>query len=424
MMAVLLWALLLTGAGAGLLALLDREVRPGPAEAFLAGAAWVPLALFLLSLGGLPLGLPMLLLVTVPLAGLASWRRAALVRIERGALPPLLLVGLCLFLVWARAAWQPDDAWDSRTHWGLVARLLYHERSVHLEVLRDPAFLLDHPRYPLGLPLLECSFFHLAGGTPDDAVRLLFPCFYLALGALVWRMAGREVPSPGRDVVLASAMALPGLVLSLDGGASSAYADVPLAALAALHVSYALRWLEDGSPGAARVAALAAVGMLFTKQQGIPFAAGSLALLVVLAPRGARGTLLLPAAAAAAVLAPWWAFQATLAPDGIGIDFLAQRLGREMGEGFRWENLRRIAALDLAPGGQWGLFAWASLLAAARAPRSRGAAYAALLCLGFAAVILAVLLPAQVEIFSAPTAVRLFFPLILPASYLLARGLR
>lgn len=423
MRAVILWALLLTGAGAGLLSILDRERRPGLAEAFVAGAAGVPLALFLLSWAGLPLTL----LATLPLLAPHLWRprvpHAALPRPDRAALPLLLLLAVCLLLVWGRAAWQPDDAWDSRTHWGVVARLLYHRGTVHIDDLRDPAFLLDHPRYPLGLPLLEWSYFALEGGTPDDTVRLLFPFFYVALGAMVWGMAGREAPSPGREVVLVSALALPGLVLALDGGASSAYADVPLAALAALHVTAAMRWLDDGSPGAARVAALAAAGMLFTKQQGIPLAVGSLALLLLLARAGTRRTLALPVAAVLAALAPWWAFQSTLAPDGIGVAFLSERVALEWAERFGLENLCRIAALDLAPEGAWGLFAWAAALSALSA-RTRNEAYAALLCLGFSAVILAVLVPAPVDIFNAPTAVRLFFPLILPASYLVARGLR
>jgi hypothetical protein len=145
-----------------------------------------------------------------------------------GGLIAAALALVCLG-VFAEAVTDPVGNWDSRMIWSTQALYLRAEGTVDLEVLRDRRWYIDHPRYPILLPLAQVA---VQEGFQAERDRQLYralyaallPAFLLVLGDGARRWAGRW---PALLAQLA-VVSVPALTVWTAGGAASAYSDLPL----------------------------------------------------------------------------------------------------------------------------------------------------------------------------------------------------
>lgn len=234
-------ALLLAGSGiVRWVPELDALSRPARlAAAYLAGAAAVGSAAFLLSWGlGLPLRAETFLLLAA--AGVVAFaagrfrgrrrptRPRPRVASERGF---VLLLAIASVGFVAAAVVDPVVDFDGRMTWGAQARFVHHDRSVLPEALLDERVFAVHPRYPLLLPILQVAAVEIAASDWDDApVQALYGLFLPAL-ALLLSEGLRRLPGV-RSALLGCALVafVPALSWGLEGGARSTYSDLPLAA--------------------------------------------------------------------------------------------------------------------------------------------------------------------------------------------------
>lgn len=361
--AVLLWAL---GCAAGGAAVLERwgPRRPSLGEQFAVGAVLLATLAFWASLAGLPLGLPLLVVLLGGMLGAGArplLRRPRRIRPQPVEKACLAFTAMAFAVVAGQALWEPLLSWDARTHWTYLARVLYFDGEVFAPPIRDAASTLMRHDYPLLLPLSEWAVFALQGSADDHAARLVAAVFYGALLLALGGLLGRAVPRPLPAVGVALGASVPMLLLLRDGGASSGYADVPLALMVAVYLGFAL------DPRARVPAALAAFGILFTKREGLPLA--MLCLAVPFALRPSRWREALGLAAAVALLAlPWLVHQQGL-PAAFGIRAATDPVAAASGlHRLPWILQGYAADLFLAPG-LWGLLPWVVLALALARPR-------------------------------------------------------
>jgi hypothetical protein len=226
---------------------------------------------------------------------------------------PLFLICLGLF---ADAVTNPVTGWDGRMIWSTQARYVRAEGTVDAATLREARWYVNHPRYPLLLPVAQAAVLELTGAADDRQVfRPLYAAFFPALLLVLWDAASAWAgPSAARLAALAAAGA-PALTFWQDGGAASAYSDLPLGCFAGAGLLLLLRSRRRLADAAA--AGLLLAGAVLTKNEGallalfVPLAA-AVVLLGRLCGNRSRGRqiarLLLaaaPALLALAFLASW-----------------------------------------------------------------------------------------------------------------------
>lgn len=288
--------------------------------ALVAGSLWVLSHVF-----GVPLRRPAIWgCAAVPaLAGLAARvlrRRREARSIQRPWRRPLLWGAVYALLAWvclglfADAVTHPIGNWDSRMFWSAQAIYLRAEGTVDADVLHGGQWYIDHPRYPILLPLAQVAV--QEGFEADRDLHLfralyaaLFPAFLLVLGDGARRWAGR---APAALTCLAAA-SVPGLTFWTAGGAASAYSDLPLACFFGAGLVLLLRSRRRISDGLAAGLLLAAA--VLTKNEGTVLALaglllGGLSLLLQRRrpewrPWGRLAMAAVPVVLAGALLASW-----------------------------------------------------------------------------------------------------------------------
>lgn len=187
-----------------------------------------------------------------------------------------LLAFVCLGLL-ADAVTNPVTHWDSRMIWAVQARYIRAEGTVDAAVLRRPQWYIDHPRYPLLLPVSQVAVLEAFREDEDRAIfrtvyAAFFPAFLLVLHDGARRWAGR---APAALAALAAA-GVPALTFWGDGGAASAYSDLPLACFFGAGLVLLLRSRRQISGGLA--AGLLLAGAVLSKNEGGLLAAFALAI--------------------------------------------------------------------------------------------------------------------------------------------------
>jgi hypothetical protein len=124
---------------------------------------------------------------------------------------------------------NPVGNWDSRMFWSAQAIYLRAEGTVDAKVLREQRWYIDHPQYPVLLPLAQVAVQEGFGADRDRHLfralyAALFPAFLLVLADGARRWAGKI---PAALACLAAA-SVPALTVWTAGGAASAYSDLPL----------------------------------------------------------------------------------------------------------------------------------------------------------------------------------------------------
>ena len=290
----------------------------------------------------------------------------------------------------------PQRFWDERAIFGIKAKVLFTDGTIHSSNLADPDFVQGHPRYPLLLPLAEAHIYELLGRIDDRWAKGVFPLLFAGLVlSFGGRLSQRFGAGPGWLFTLLLAT-LP-LLAPYELGFITGQADAPVACYHGLAVLYAWDWLrgrkETGaleSRSSVRRGLL--VGILsaaaaFSKDEGIAYLLIGLPALVLawcwgwLRGRGAvvsrdfhiADLLRFVAVAGGTVmllLAPWFAHRRTL-PTTNEMQYFArlsaERLSAQVGT-LEW-FVPHLVTRMFREWSTWGLQWWLSLAALLTAPR-------------------------------------------------------
>ncbi len=167
----------------------------------------------------------------------------ARVRSHRGWVGDAALAAALASITAFALSW-PVVLWDSQSIWVAKGQGLLVERS--LDGVRAGLF----PGYPLGLPSMHAAALELGG---EAASKLVAPLYVAALAGVVSGAVGRA-GAPWVGVITALAVIATPTLMSF---ASTAYADVPFAAVATTGTVYLLEFVAAGAAASLRLAALA-----------------------------------------------------------------------------------------------------------------------------------------------------------------------
>jgi hypothetical protein len=228
---------------------------------------------------------------------------------HRATLALLSFINLGLF---ADAVTNPATGWDERMIWSAQARYLRAAGTVDAEALRDARWYVDHPRYPLLLPVAQAAVLEVTGADEDRQVfRLIYAALFPALLLVFWDGAVRWAGAPAARLAALAAAGAPAFTFWQDGGAASAYSDLPLACLTGAALVLLLR--SRRSLTGALTAGVFLAGAVLAKSEGallaffVPLAAAPLLLRRKDRKRQAARLLAaaVPALLALAFLASW-----------------------------------------------------------------------------------------------------------------------
>lgn len=244
----------------------------------LLGVAAVAGALYALSaLLGVPLRRPAIFGTAAALTavGLAGWLRARARQIHRRLPLRPRLAALLLALVgagvsaglFADALVFPLRDWDGRMHWAAQARYIRFEGSVlPLAVVRGQWYI-NHPRYPVLLPVAQVAVLEATGAGEDELFfRGLYASFLPAFLLVLYDGARRWAGWLPAGLATAAAAGIPFLTFFVDGGAAGSYSDLPLACFYGAALVLLLRGRVFASDGIAAGLLLGAA--VLTKNEG------------------------------------------------------------------------------------------------------------------------------------------------------------
>ncbi|HVG06362.1 MAG TPA: hypothetical protein VNM67_01575 [Thermoanaerobaculia bacterium] len=263
-------------------------------------------------------------------AGAAGWLRARGSHAHRNLPRRARLASLLLALagagvsagLFADALVFPLRDWDGRMHWSAQARYIRYEGSVlPLAVVRGQWFI-NHPRYPVLLPVAQTAVLEATGAAEDELFyRGLYASFFPAFLLVLYDGARRWAGWLAAGLAAAAAAGIPFLTFFADGGATGCYSDLPLACFFGAALVLLLRGRVRPSDGVAAGLLLGAA--VLTKNEGTILAGFALLAALLVPglrlwtsrkrelPAAARRRVLLKAAracAAASVLAAALAF--------------------------------------------------------------------------------------------------------------------
>ena len=235
------------------------------AVAWLLGTAVVSASVWIfgLFLHGIALqGVVTAITVLLGIAGVRRWQ--AFASIPRTASPTLVdILSRIVFAVEIVAIFwlslQHTLGWDGLTVWELKARYAFlNGGALPVAYFSDTARWFSHPEYPLLLPLTETWFYFWIGDCDQFWIKLIFPIWYLAGAAMLWRAAGRLSGRRWTGWIIVLLFPLVPAIHNAPGGVSVGYADIPLAAIYSAAIFYLLRLLAEESGDA--LALLIALG--------------------------------------------------------------------------------------------------------------------------------------------------------------------
>ena len=129
----------------------------------------------------------------------------------------------------AEAIAEPLRDWDGRMHWAAQARYIRHEGSVLPLAVTRGQWFINHPRYPVLLPVAQVAVLEATGAGQDEfPFRALYAAFFPALLMLLYDGARRWAGWLPAGITVVAACGLRFLTFFVDGGAMGAYSDLPL----------------------------------------------------------------------------------------------------------------------------------------------------------------------------------------------------
>jgi hypothetical protein len=183
---------------------------------------------------------------------------------HRATVALLAFVSLGLF---ADAVTNPVTGWDGRMIWSAQARSLRAAGTVDAPVLREARWFVSHPRYPLLLPVAQAAVLEATGAEEDShAFRAVYALFFPALLLILWDGAVRWAGAPAARLACLAAAGSSAFTFWQDGGAASAYSDLPLGCLTGAALLLLLR--SRRSVAGAVTAGIFLAGAVLSKNEG------------------------------------------------------------------------------------------------------------------------------------------------------------
>jgi hypothetical protein len=288
------------------------------------------------------------------------------VRGDRWTIPArALTVALITVCVWVViVSLVTPLGWDGLINFEFKARIGFlNEASgvIPASYFTDDSRSWSHQKYPLLLPGAEGWLYQWVGEADQAAIKPLFPLFYLSLVALVYSAVRKEL---SRTWALAAGLGftlIPAFTIG-PGGATSGYADLPLAAMifgAVVSTRAALR--PGGGEHMALAAALSSLAA-WTKFEGLCLA-GCLAGSVILArlvgtskatdeSLGSTRLVLLLVIGPLVLMTPWWGFGQVLGavPNADFMSVTTTNLTANLG---RLPTIAALMSRELLRAGRW-----------------------------------------------------------------------
>ena len=226
-------------------------------------------------LAGLPIRRPAIFAAAAlpALAGLAARFLRPRVRplpSRRPALPVLAAAAVVAGVfagIFADGVSEPLRDWDGRMHWASQGRYIRDAGSVHPAAMAKGQWFVNHPRYPVLLPVAQAASLEVFGADEDEMpFRALYAAFFPALALVIFDGAARWAGRTPAALTAITLAALPFFTFGSDGSAMSAYSDLPLGCFYGAALVLLLRSRPRVSDGVAAGLMLAAAAL--TKNEG------------------------------------------------------------------------------------------------------------------------------------------------------------
>jgi len=248
------------------------------------GFGVISLQMFVAGFFGIKFTVLNILLPWVPVILIAGWRcygkrvssanANTYKRIKPFTRTEFAILGLIAFQAaynFFRALIKPIESYDAVAIYGLKSKILYLAGTIEKGFFSGLAsnFHGAHPDYPLLLPLSETWIYTFMGSFNDIAVKLLFPCFYLALILIfysaVMRITQNRVMSLLFTFLLAS-------IKQLSDYATIGYADLFLGLYFSMGIFYLYVWFTKRESHFFNLTVISFLLCLWTKNEGVVLA--------------------------------------------------------------------------------------------------------------------------------------------------------
>lgn len=175
---------------------------------------------------------------------------------------PLILLSFSVIAV----SWASDLGFDGLVTWGFKAKLAFSEGGWPSAYFVDPWRQLSHPDYPLLVPSIEAWIYTFLGRVDEQAIKILFILYYLALLTLFYGLLKRRFTFH-LSILYTTLLACTPYLASL--AAVSGYVDVPLAFFLLGATAYLYRWLAQRENADLWLAAVMSALAIWVKREAI-----------------------------------------------------------------------------------------------------------------------------------------------------------
>jgi hypothetical protein len=278
----------------------------------------------------------------------------------------------------AYALTMPLSGWDAWFIWFVKARAFFLDGSVKAAFLTDPAYVQDHPDYPLLVPLAVSWIYTAIGAAQEEAGKVIYPLQFAALLSIFHYGVRRFTGSRLMGLLFTALLALTPLVLvhaagfpvkvdpAYTGKDLTGYADLALSAYFLAAGLFIFLYAREGRGAFAFIASLMLGMGAWTKNEGLTFALLGFLILAVsalLKERRDFKTLALTLAPLALFILPWSIYKSV---HGLGSEYV-----ESMGAAAFFSNFARLgqiipymAGFMFMKPGVMGLVWWAYAAAA------------------------------------------------------------
>ena len=187
-------------------------------------------------------------------------------------------IGFQIFHTFFKALIKPMDSFDSIGNFAFKAKMFFMERHVPYELFLNKSIDVQHPDYPLFIPLSETWVYMFLGRWNDLLVKAMFPMFFIALLVIFYFVLKRVI---GKRLTLVSTFFLATIPHFLNYAAIG-YADFALTVFSATSFLYIFLWiLHKRENKYLFLATCLAIFAVWTKHEGVFFLLINLALLAL-----------------------------------------------------------------------------------------------------------------------------------------------
>ncbi len=247
------------------------------ALSFILGVGTLTVQMFIYSVLGIKFSIAPLLAPHIFIAALNIFlftrtapAGAAIEPEKKGAFDIALLcgIGFQVFHAFFQALIKPMDSFDSIGNFAFKAKMFLTQRYVPYELFLNGNIDIQHPDYPLLIPLSETWVCLFLGSWNDLLVKAIFPFFYVALLVIFYFTLKRVI---AKRLALVSAFFLATIPHFLNY-ATIGYADFALTMFYASSFFYIFIWISHKRENKYLVlAAFLAVFAVWSKHEGVFF---------------------------------------------------------------------------------------------------------------------------------------------------------